>query len=177
MSTIYQTRTDFFETMAKRNKLIAHEVDGKFSFCRINDEEEYDAAISANPNIGYPLLIHQDFSIALKGLENVTLDKRIMNVFTILTKATDATRANMIQAAKDSALQVVWQCLSYIRNNNSIDTDATPCASVFENIDWDSCKILAVGPVNNNWYGWEVIFWDESRAEEVVYDEDEWHEA
>src|SRR5687767_6526017 len=110
--SFFQTRTDYFKSLANTNKLIAHDrfVSGtsgpkRISFFRLNDEEELNAAAANFMHL--PCMVH--FGYGGKYTENKDeVRKRVLlNDLLFLDKVTGPANMASIQAARDRAFGVM----------------------------------------------------------------------
>jgi len=171
--SFFQTRTNYFKELCELHKIVAHNtpIDGglRKSFHRINDEEELGAACI---NWGhFPCVVHLGYTMRPRDNEGNELNKTIINSLLFLSKQKEGDMADKIQEAYDEAYEIMSDFISWFKNE--LEENGT-CGN-FRNIDFSNMKADMYGPLNNNLYGWLLLFTDESYAPEFSFDKNKWN--
>lgn len=174
MST-YKQRSDYFEMLANNNKLIAHQrpvSDGseklRKSFFRVNDLDELNAA-AVNWAHG-PCMVHVGHDILFKQPGTGLPRKVIGNHLYFLSKTKPQNLANEMEAAYTESEEAMSQVLSFM--NEEMEENMR-CGNLFL-FDLKGAHAEQIGPFNNVWYGWHLVFYDETRACDLGYKNDDW---
>jgi len=171
----YKERNDYFEMLASNNKLIAHarpiaEGSDKLrrSFFRINDLDELEAAC-VNWAHG-PCMVHVGHDILYKQPGTGLPRKITGNHLYFLSKTKGQNLADQIELAYTESEKTMSQILSYM--NEEMEAGHR-CCELFL-FDLKGAHAEQVGPFNNVWYGWHLTFYDETRACDLGYKNDDW---
>ena len=170
MSSFLQ-RSNYFKKVATYNKLIAHDaiIEGgnRMSYHRINGEEELMAAcvnwahFPAMANIGN----HLNFKQHGTGLPGRTISNHLY-FLAVLDMETYPNKADAIEAAYDQAFTVMMECLAFMWEDKE---EHGNCGEFFL-FDLAKAKADMLDPINQVIYGWYLIFEDEKKAEELMWD-------
>lgn len=163
--SFFKTRREYFEHIATKNKLIAHDADtvnGKKrkSFFRMNNEQELMTGV-ANL-IHFPCVVLYDFTGAFSEDKNAIAKSRITNQLLFLSKK--GSSADLIEQAQDEAFLAMCQFISYIYNDYNINGRC----SNFYDIDLSRFNWVSINPIGPYLYGWELIFEDEQAASKLI---------
>lgn len=174
----YKTRSNYFKSIAEKNKSIAH---GKIelnsnkpnhSFFRINNEEELTAAC-ANW-VKFPCLVHAGHNIAFIHNGDELPKKKNYNhlyVLAAINKNNFTFESDAIEDAYDRSYKTLSEIISYMLNE--VDVNGSNCNGLFV-FNMNNAKVDQVGPYNEKLYGWYLSFYDISRGKEFEYDEEDW---
>lgn len=170
----FKARSNYFKTVASKNKLIGHEAsvlteDGglRNSFFRINSEEELITACQSW--IHFPCVAHMGYNLKYKKLGTGTLHKNTdTTLYFLAKKDTDAAPNEMdaIENAYDLAERAMEEFMSYIIE----DFEVNGSCGNFLKIDFDGAVANMLDPINGTLYGWELVFRDENIAKRTRYD-------
>jgi len=175
MSTFKQ-RSDYFKIIAHNNKFIAHERPVEYgsdklrkSFHRINDEDELNASCSKCAH--FPCVVHIVNDVQYKQNGTGIPRKIIRNHLYFLAKAANPLTANAIENAYDEAHAIMSQFISYMVNEVNQDEC---CGNNLFLFDVNKAQSDMIGPINTALFGWYLIFEDETKADELIYNEENW---
>ena len=172
--SLFKKRSEYFKSLAKRNKLIAHEhqagKEKRASFFRMNDEEEVVAACSNFAH--FPCMVQYGFGGRFTTAFQAVPKQKITNALLFLYPA-NASNMDSIEDAYDIAFEAMEQVISAMYAQYS---EKGYCGN-FYNLDLGRFSYTPIGPINLNLYGWDLVFEDEQSAGGVTkYDASKWFE-
>lgn len=172
----YITRTAFFEALAIADPTIQHtasitvegEAQVRNSFIQVSADQDTLNADMIN-GLHYPFVVQAGFTGGLTDRDG-DIRNQYQNRLHFLTKAvtTDAvpTKEQAIKNAKEQMYIILKKWL------NRIYTDVREgCIIDIKKMDYASVRFNDVGPISDDFYGWELSFTDDEPAHDVV-DED-----
>lgn len=174
--SFFKTRSDYFKSLATKNKLIAHDADidggGKRkSFFRMNDEEELNAA--AINWMHFPCMVHLNFSGKYSASISEVEKRTILNEILILDKIISAADMNSLESVRDSTFDLMEDIISRMMN----EFEEQEYCSPFKGLDLSQFSFVEYGPINATLYGWRLTFSDEQFPEEITnYDASKWND-
>ena len=177
----YKARSDYFKMIAHKNKLIAHAqpvAEGseklRKSFHRVNDLDELNAACESWAH--FPCAVHVGHDKIFKQVgEGITrrVNANHLFFFAKIDSKTYPALSDAMENAYDVADTAMSKFLSYMRE----DLEANgACGNLFL-FDLNRATAEQIGPYNSVLYGWQLTFYDEQKAWELCYKEDDWFEG
>lgn len=168
----FKDRSDYFKNLSHNNKTVAHDrlVDGeqRTSFFRMNDEEELTAACVNWAH--FPCVVHFGFNGRYTS-ESAGVPKRRHNNSLLFLQKADQMDMNSIEAAYDTALEIMEQFISSMYN----EFVQKGYCSNFDNLDLGRFNFTPYGPLNATLYGWELVFEDDRFANDITqFDPSNW---
>lgn len=177
--TKYITRTAYFETLAIKDPLIKHtanvSVEGESqvrnSFIQISaDQDGLNSDMISG--LHWPFVIQSGFTGSVTE-RNFDIRNQYQNRLQFLTKVviTDAipTKAQAIKNAKEQCLFILKKWL------NRIYSDIEKgCAGDIRKIELSSVIFYDLGPISDDFYGWQLSFADDEPANDVIDADDEY---
>jgi hypothetical protein len=155
----FKNRSDYFKSFAEQHLQIAHNVELRNSFFRLNDEVEFDAAAANFSN--FPCMVHWDSAVRYRR-DKPSLPRRITsNTVTFLSRLDEATypaKSDAIEIALDQAFTIMEDFIAWLVYD--IDNNVGECGELFL-LDLGRTAAHIVGPFNGNLIGWEFSFTDE----------------
>ncbi|MCK9402913.1 MAG: hypothetical protein M0Q26_05910 [Chitinophagaceae bacterium] len=174
----FQDRTNYFKTIATKNKLVAHsaviaEGQTRFSFHRINDEAELNSACVNWAH--FPCMVHIGNNINYRQNGTGLPMKMIGNhlyFLTTLDSTTHPFKSDAIQAAYEDAEKVMDQAIAYMIED--VAENGT-CGNNLFMFDMNRAKADMIGPINEVLYGWYLVFIDEAPGYTFKYNANDWN--
>lgn len=173
----YSTRTAYFASLAIADPTIKHMytsvVDGESqernSFIEVSANQDTLNADMIN-GLHYPFVVQSGFTGGLSDRDG-DIRNQYQNRLQFLTKAvtTDSvlTKEAAIKAAKNQMYIILKKWL------NRIYADVREgCIIDIKKMDYSSVRFFDIGPISDDFYGWELSFTDDEPAHDVI-DEDE----
>ncbi|WP_438946681.1 hypothetical protein [Sediminibacterium sp.] len=172
----YKARSNYFKLIATKSKLIAHDEalqDGgkRVSFHRINAEDEFNAACKDWAH--FPAVVHIGHSLNYKSNGTGLPNKVISNHLYFLTKLdldTEVYKANAIEKAYEKAEEAMDKFISYMLEDYDVNGS---CGNLFV-FDLSRASAEMIGPINQNLYGWYLVFQDQAKGNSFKYIENDW---
>jgi hypothetical protein len=176
----YSSRTNYFKALAIADPHIQHTasitVDGEAqtrnSFIQVAADQDTLNADTVN-SLHYPFFVQIGFNGGLSDRDG-DIRNRNSNRVQFLTKAapTDASplMEDAIQAAKDLTYTIMKAWLNKMMYDSQND-----CPAEFKRIEFNGISWQDIGPILDNFYGWELTFTDDDPAHDVTdYQPDYW---
>jgi hypothetical protein len=169
----YITRTAYFLELAQRDPNIKHGVNEtkegetypRKSFIQVATDQDSLSAEMIN-GLHVPFIVQKGFSGSLTDT-NGDLRNQYQNTLQFLTKVitTDQvpTKEQAIKNAKEQMLIILKMWL----NKFYADVDQG-CTGDFRKIDFASVRFFDVGPISDDFFGWELSFSDDEPAHDVI---------
>jgi len=175
MST-YKARSDYFKLISTKSKLIAHDediVDGgkRVSFHRINAEDELNAACKYWAH--FPAVVHIGHSINYRSNGTGLPNKVISNHLYFLAQLDlvgNTFQADAIEEAYEKAEEAMDKFLAYMIEDFE---ENGSCGNLFM-FDFNRASAEMIGPINQNLYGWYLVFQDQAKGSAFKYVENDW---
>ncbi len=177
--TKYSTRIAYLESLAVLDPNIKHTavivVDGenqtRKSFIQVSADVDALNADMIN-GLHWPFVVQAGFTGALTD-GNLDVRNQYQNRLQFLTKAitNDAvpTKEVAIKNAKELTLLILKKWI------NKMYADVyNGCTGDFKKIDFASVRYSDLGPVSDDFYGWELSFSDDEPAHDVIDEDDEY---
>lgn len=164
----FKNRSDYFKSFAQQHKQLAHEVDGRNSFFRCNDEVEFDAAATNFSH--FPCMVHWDSNVFYRRFRPSLPRRSTNNTLTFLARLDEITypaKSDAIEIALDEAFTVMEDFIAWLVRDD--DTNVGECGELFI-LDLGRTRAHIVGPFAGNLYGWEFSFVDEKPAAKYFAD-------
>jgi hypothetical protein len=169
----YITRTAYFLQLAQRDPNIKHgvseTVEGETyqrnSFVEVASDQDSLNADMIN-GLHFPFVVQKGFSGSLTD-GGGDIRNQYQNTLQFLTKAipTDAvpTKEAAIKNAKEQMLIILKKWL-----NKFYAEVEQGCTGDFKKIDFATVRFFDVGPISDEFYGWELSFADDEPAHDVI---------
>jgi hypothetical protein len=169
--SLFKTRSNYFKQLAINNKQVAHTVDGRNSFHRMNSEDELMAACANFAH--FPCIVHNGFFGNYTANENEVNKRIISNEILVLAKAKSTTDMNSIEDTKDLTFSVVEEIISWMLN----EMEERGYCGPFQNLELSSFSFNEIGPIGATLYGWKLTFADHTFPVNVNnFDQSKWYE-
>jgi hypothetical protein len=173
--SFFKQRSDFFKSLAIKNKLVAHEqaigTKKRNAYFRMNDEEELNAACVNWAH--FPCVVHMGLAGRFTSEVAGVPKRKLFNSLLFLHRADSPTNMDSQEDAYDMALEVMEQFISAIYNEYQVKG----YCGAFNNLDLSRFSFHPVGPINANLFGWQLDFEDERFAQSITnYDSSKWLE-
>lgn len=169
--SLFKTRSDYFKQLAINNKQVAHGVNGRISYFRLNSQDELAAACVNWAH--FPCIVHYGFFGNYSATPSEVNKRKVSNSILILAKAISSTDMNSIEEAKDIAFSVLEEIVSWMLN----EMEQRGYCGPFQNLELSSFSFTEHGPLNATLYGWELSFVDETFPNNINnFDQDKWYE-
>lgn len=177
MSSKYTTRTAFFESLAVADPTIKHTttiaVDGenqvRNSFIQVSSDQDTLNADMIN-GLHWPFVVQAGFTAGLTDRDG-DIRNQYQNRLQFLTKAVTSDAVPTKEAAIKNAKEQMYVILKKWLNRIYADV-RDGCIIDIKKMDYASVRIADLGPISDDFYGWELSFTDDEPAHDVV-DEDE----
>lgn len=167
--SFFKIRSDYFKALAKQHKLVAHEVNNRYSYHRMNDSEEFVAA--GVSNLGSPCVVHLDCVGKLTGDSNAEPKLKVTHQLLFLSKTDTPMKLDMVESAYDQSYQVMMDFIS--RMYYELNTEGA--CGPFKELDLSRFSFTPCGPVGQSFYGWELLMEEEQDGDDFTnYDESKW---
>ena len=174
MSSKYITRINYFKQLAQWDPNIKHgwaeTVDGETynrnSFIETSsDQDSLNSNVFSGP-FHYPFVVQKGFTGSLSGTGD-DLRNQYQNTLQFLTKAVQSdqepTKEQAIRNAKEQMLVVLKMWL------NKLYADVQEgCTGDFKKIDFATVRFFDIGPISDEFYGWELSFSDDEPANDII---------
>lgn len=152
-------RSDLYERLSRRHKLVLHKQEKRKSYHRLNDEEELIAACVNWAH--FPCVVHFGLSGKYSDRVNDIPKRNTVNELLFLSKSR-SINADEIAVAKDEAFTVMEDFMAWMIDQVENHGYCGP----FENLSRDMFSFSEHGPVNANLFGWRLVFRDDTDAPE-----------
>lgn len=173
--SIYKTRKEYFSALAVADPNIKHtaaytDTDGvahvRNSFIELSAEQDALSADMIN-GLSYPFVVQAGFTGGLTDRDD-DIRNRFYNKLQFLTKIITTDEQPSKQAAIDDAKDLTYQIMKAWLNKMRNDVAYDSCNTTFKKIDFNTVSWQDLGPVSDQFYGWELSFTDDMPAHDVI---------
>lgn len=173
----YISRTAYFEALAVADPTIQHTatitVDGEAvvrnSFIQVSSDQDTLNADMIN-GLHYPFVVQAGFTAGLTD-RDLDIRNQYQNRLQFLTKAVTSDGVPTKEAAIKNAKEQMYIILKKWLNKIHAEV-REGCIGDIKKMDYASVRIADLGPISDDFYGWELSFADDEPAHDIV-DEDE----
>lgn len=169
----FTSRTDYFKALAIADPHIQHEavinVDGESqtrkSFVQVAADQDTLNADTVN-GLNYPFFAQIGFNGSLSDRDG-DIRNRYSNRIQFLTKATPTDASPLMEDAIKAAKELTYSIMKHWLNRMMYDNQ-NDCPAEFVRIEFNGISWIDIGPIADNFYGWEVSFTDDEPAKDVI---------
>lgn len=176
----YTSRTAYFLALAIADPFIQHtaaitidaEAQVRNSFIEVATDQDTLNSDMIN-GLHYPFVVQAGFTASISDASG-DIRNQYQNRLQFLTKAVTSdqvpTKEEAIKNAKELTINILNKWL------NKIYADVSEgCTGDFKKIDFSSIRYFDIGPISDDFYGWELSFSDDEPAHNIVdTDTDYW---
>lgn len=168
----YTARKNYFKALAISHAIIQHEATiteegetrARVSFIQVAAEQDSLSANMIN-GLDLPVLVQMGFSGGLADRDG-DIRNRYQNRIQILDKAVVSDTYPTIEEATDQVYAKTYDILKQILSKMYHDMEYG-CPAPFK-LDFNGFAWNMVGPILDNFYGWELSFSDDEHANDIL---------
>jgi len=172
--TIFTARTNYFKALAIADPHVQHTaaftIDGdattRMSFIEISAEQDALNAAVCN-KLQYPFVVQCGFTGGLTDRDG-DIRNRYYNQLQFLTKAAVTDELPEMQDAILAAKEQTYLIMKAWLNKLFYDMENNSCEVPLKRIDANGISWKEMGPVADNFFGWELSFTDDEPALDVI---------
>jgi hypothetical protein len=169
----FTTRTEYFAALAVADPSIKHtatitvdsEQQVRKSFIAVSDDQSTLSSDMINC-LHYPFVVQKGFTGSLTD-SGGDLRNQYQNTLQFLTKAITSdqvpTKEQAIKNAKEQMMIILKKWL-----NRFYADMMEGCTGDFKKIDFASVRFFDVGPISDDFFGWELSFADDEPAHDII---------